>query len=1350
MKRRLLISLLSLLSIAGCTLEEGIEVGLECPPRMFAYDVDPFGKALENPYLCKLVDDDENIACIPCDFAMNEIVDENYIYLDQDLSGNYIYSNRDENEEVLTRKYLSDDKKDYVINRFSDFKAYAENNESIRLYAITGLCTRTDIEKFDECKVICGNELIDCPDEECNVVISRVDKCAKLKGYENFFSDGICPAKYPICSFGRYDDTGKNFYCTPNVECTQENFNDACQKRIANWGSGVCKNNICIVRACTGNFQPAMDGRTCVSDCTVGQHYDNTAQKCVDDDVDNCGAAGKKCSVTVAQWVNGSCEHGICKVSECSTGFKPTAEQLSCASDCADGQHYDNSAQKCVNDDVNNCGATNKKCSSVVTQWTDGICESGICKVSECSTGFKPAADQSSCTSDCADGQHYDNTAQKCVNDDVDNCGATGKKCAAIVTQWVDGICEHGICKVNQCKTGFKPAADQLSCASDCADGQHYDNTAQKCVDDDVNNCGATGKKCAAIVTQWVDGTCEHGICRVNYCSTGFKPSADQLSCASDCADSQHYDNAAQKCVNDDIDNCGATGKKCAATVTQWMKGNCEHGICKVNQCKTGFKPAIDQLSCASDCADGQHYDNAAQKCVNDDVDNCGATGKKCSATVTQWVGGICEHGICKVNQCKTGFKPAADHLSCASDCVTGQHYDSNAQKCVADDISNCGATGYICANNVDQWKSGSCSSGVCTLSECKSGYKIVNNTCKSDCTTGQHYDSNQAKCVADDISNCGATGYVCANNVDQWKTGSCQAGVCTLSSCKTGYKVVNNTCKSDCTTNQHYDSNQAKCVNDDTSNCGATGYMCSAKVDQWKAGTCTSGVCTLSECKSGYQIVNNTCKPNCAANQHYDSSQAKCVNDDIDNCGATGHKCMDEIKNSKTVSCSNGKCSVSECNSGYSVNNNVCTSSCSNTQYYDSATGTCETSDINNCGQKNFQCYHEISGWSTGNCNYNSCIVTSCSSGYTPASNGKSCVSSCTNSQYYDSTSGTCKASSIDNCGQAGYKCSEKISNWNSGNCINNACIVSTCKSGFTVNNNACVQSCSSSQYYDSSTGSCKASSTDNCGQAGYKCSEKVPNWSSGTCTNNVCTVSACKSGYKVNNNVCVADCSDFQYYDSATGTCKSSDINNCGKKYFACYQEISGWVNGTCNYNSCIVTSCTTGYAPATNGKSCVASCTNTQYYDSSTGSCQTSNVTNCGQKGYNCSEHHPNSDSGTCTNNKCIVTACFSGYNLINNECRPACTSSQYYDSSTSTCQNSNTSNCGQKGYKCSDLAGWITGTCTNNKCVATYCSAYDGYHLSDGKCVADTITCCGDSCVDCKSSKKACMYGTCLSI
>ena len=206
--------------------------------------------------------------------------------------------------KMLIENIWSKKTKGYIVHNYSAYISYLENlepdnnNQKVAsLYAISGFCTRTDLERYDECNELCSDDLESC-DSSCKKVINSASKCFMIKGYSTFFDHNICPAEYPICSFGNYDNKGNNFYCSfTNIgECELDTVDIDCANKITHWKNGECQNNICVVTECSEGYQAANDGKSCVADCKSGQHYDSSVQKCVVDDIENCGSTGKTCA----------------------------------------------------------------------------------------------------------------------------------------------------------------------------------------------------------------------------------------------------------------------------------------------------------------------------------------------------------------------------------------------------------------------------------------------------------------------------------------------------------------------------------------------------------------------------------------------------------------------------------------------------------------------------------------------------------------------------------------------------------------------------------------------------------------------------------------------------------------------------------------------------------------------------------------------------------------------------------------------------------------------------------------------------------------------------------------------
>ena len=1342
-------------------------------------------------------------------------------------------------------------------------------------------CVEDDISNCGSTGYDCAERVAQWAEGDCVNGVCTVTKCQS--GYKVVNNEVVKNVCMSDCQIGEHYDNASAACVQDDIfNCGSTGYN--CTERVAQWVEGDCVNGVCTVSKCESGYkvkdveisqgeQPTdspdnpqageTKTKTCVSDCKTGEHYDSDQAKCIEDNIDNCGATGRKCLEQIKNSSKVECEAGDCIVTECMQGYK--VSENACASNCIDGeQYYDSDTSKCSANNLNNCGMKGFDCSQKVERWQEGKCSKGSCIIEKCIDGFKPV--NNVCIADCGNTQYYDSISGECKTSDVNNCGTTGYKCSERVAHWADGSCTNNVCTVNKCDSGYKVANN--TCASDCKTNEHYDSNQAKCDKDDVNNCGATDRKCSEEIKNSKTVSCNAGKCSVSACNNGYTLTNNM--CVSSCTNAQYYDSTAGSCKSSDENNCGQKGYKCSEKLSNWKTGTCENNSCVIKTCNDGFKVLNNE--CKADCGNTQYYDSASGSCKTSDLNNCGSTGYKCSERVAHWADGSCTNNTCTLSSCDSGYKVANN--ACASDCTTGQHYDSNQAKCVPDDKDNCGATGHSCSEEIKNSKSVSCTAGKCVVSACNDGYTKTNNMCVSSCTNTQYYDSTSGSCKNSDENNCGQKGYKCSTKISNWKTGECSNNACVVNSCNDGFKVLNNECKADCGNTQYYDSASGSCKTSDVNNCGSTGYKCSERVAHWADGSCTNNICTLSSCDSGYKVANNVCASDCKTGEHYDSNQAKCVADDPSNCGATGHSCSEEIKNSKSVSCTAGKCVVSACNDGYTKTNNTCVSSCTNSQYYDSTTGSCKNSDENNCGQKGYKCSTKLSNWKTGECSNNSCVLSTCNDGFKVLNN--ECKADCGNTQYYDSASGTCKTSDVNNCGSTGYKCSERVAHWATGSCTNNICTLSSCENGYKVANNACasdcqtnqhydsnqakcvaddvdncgatgrkcseeiknsktvtcsagkcsvsecnsgytktnnmcVSSCTNTQYYDSDTGSCKTSDLNNCGQKGYKCSTKVSNWKTGDCTNNSCILSACNDGFRVLNNECKADCGSTKFYDSETGSCVTSDLANCGMKGYQCASQIQNWNAGECLNNICKVTTCTQGYKPSSDNKSCVSdctigqhydsnlakcvaddtsncgatghscseeiknsktvacnagkcsvsecnsgytktnnmcvsSCTDTQYYDSTSGSCQNSNTDNCGQKGYKCSEKVSNWNTGTCQNNACVVGTCKNGFQVIGTECRANCGANQYYDNSTGSCQTSNLQNCGMKGYDCSAISGWTAGTCTSNVCTASSCTT-PGYHLKQGKCIADSNLECGTGLTNCSATGKVCIAGAC---
>ncbi len=1294
MKKRLLICLISIMSISGCALEDAVDRGLDCPPRLFAYDIDPLGNPIAEPYLCMIdeIRDNSVSNCVPCDFAMHKITDDNYVYLAKNNNGDYIYSNKDYTENNDDRMYLSQNTRHYVINNYSDYKKYASTNEKVSLYAITGLCTRSDLDKYDNCQLKCSNGE-ECTDNECKSIIERVGQCSKFKDYNKFYENNFCPAEYPICYFGNYDDTGNNYYCSADVECTSETAHVDCKRKIPHWEFGECKNNICVVESCEDGFQPAKDGKSCVSDCKVGQHYDNKAQKCVEDEVDNCGATGKKCSEIISNWVDGVCDNGICKVEECRDGYQPTLDNLACASvkNCQSGEHQ-TADGSCEMDTVNHCGSIGNDCANL-PGWVSGKCVNAKCVAEECDQANGYDLNKGVCSSACIGTQV--NCGGKCRDPltDTEYCGAKGtiSTCEDEGKRCSDGqVCSFGECINNNC-----PETDPNNPDLCVIEGK---NTCINLNSDDPNQCGACNYKCSDHALQNATSeACDKGKC-VYVCSAGYvnvnqKNTADTI-----------------KCIDPKTDNiyCGAKNADDLGTICTNGKV-CVEGKCVQNSC-SGDTPNLCVVNGANTCKNINTYDK----------EHCGACNYKCSEHAIQnATSDTCSNGNCQYT-CSTGYvnvgsgitsqtiiciDPKTNSTYCGAvgnakgaasssqrgtsctggkvcvdgSCVQNSCSGTTPNLCVvngantcknisSNDIAHCGACNYKCSEHaIQNAYSSTCSAGNCQYT-CSTGYVNVGSGITSQTITCIDPKTNS--------SYCGATGNAIGAASSTQKGTSCTGGkVCVGGSC------VQNSCSGSETLCVVNGANTCKNISSsDANHCGACNYRCSEHaIQNATANKCSDGSC-LYTCSTGYVNVGSGIT----------SQTITCIDPKTNNsyCGATGNASGAAGSSQKGTSCTGGRvCVDGSCvQNSCTDNKTLCSTSSGNTCI--NINGT----DASNCGACNYKCSaHAIQNATSSTCSGGNCQYT-CSTGYVNVGSGITaqtitCIDPKTNSSYCGATGSANGAASA---AQKGTACTGgKV-------CVGGSCVQNSC-SGSTPN--LCVVN---------GTNTCKnisSSDADHCGACNYKCSaHAIQNATSSTCSDGNCQYT-CSTGY-VNvgtgitaQTITCIDPRTNSSYCGATGN--ATGAASYAQKGTTC---TSGkvCVDGTCVQNSC------SGTTP----NLCVVNGANTCKNISS------SDANHCGACNYKCSDHAiQNATSSTCSGGNCQYT-CSSGYVNVGNgitaqtiTCIDPRTNSSYCGATGNA---TGAANSAQKGSTCTSGKVCVNGSCVQNSCSdgKTLCSTSSG--------------------------------------
>ena len=989
--------------------------------------------------------------------------------------------------------------------------------------------------------------------------------------------------------------------CVPSPtpdESICEGHDDDCDGRTdedfvgSQCGEGLCRRSaVCVagvVQPCTPRTPPTAVDTTCdgIDDDCDGRTDDDVTCACLLDTDCNDRI---DCTTDTCVRGEGRCEHepnaALCNDGSVCTGVEVCDLVLGCVAgtpiDCSDG-----------------IGCTDDLCDPLtgVCSWSPNHtrCSGGnVCDPPR-STDSSGCAPPATCTidADCNDGDACNGLEtcgprRLCVPGVPVNC-SDGITCTRDSCNPLDGSCSHIPPDVD-----LDTYPDAACGGSDCDDRDpaRYPGQSEICdgIDQDCDAATDEGDICGPL-PHAATSTCRSAQCVpncdrnwgdcdgifTNGCDTSLTtlancgacgvpcdlPRAGE-SCATGVCRITSCDPAWGDCNATDADgceaslttltNCGACGVPCApahATGATCITGACAFSGCEggwgncngngADGCERSLRTLTDCGGCGAAC----DLANATESCstgtctlvsCNPNWGNCdGSTTNGCETSLTTLANcGTCGT-VCDLpnasESCSTGV---CTLLSCSTGWGNCDGNATNGCETALTSLTNCGACGTAC--NPAHATGATCSTGSCSYAACESGWGNCNANTADGCETSLRT-----------LTDCGGCAITCdLPNASE----SCSTGTCVLVSCTTGYGNCDsnpaNGCEASLTT---------------LTNCGACGTACSpANVT---GPTCATGTCSYASCNSGWGncdgITSNGCE-----------TSLRTTTD----CGSCGTSCS--LPNA-TATCSTGSCAIQSCNSGWGNCDGITSNGCET-----------QLNTLTNCGACGAAC---SPAHATGaSCSTGTCTFTACNSGW----------GNCDGN-----TPNGCETqlNTLANCGACGIVCNP--ANATGASCSTGTCTFTACNSGWGNCDGNTANGCETS-----------LTTLTNCGACGTACNPA--NATGASCATGSCTYGACNSGW--------GNCDGNTPNGCETSLRTLTDCGSCGT---GCSRANA---TATCSTGSCAIQSCNSGWG-------------NCDAIDSN--GCETAlnTLANCGACGVSCSL--PNA-TATCATGSCRIASCNSGW-------------------------------------------------------------------------------------------------------